>query len=67
MTTPPVTPRIPVFAGDRCIGHLLRNARGAEAFDQNDRAVGIYPTVDEAAAALWRAAHDQMQPTKETP
>jgi hypothetical protein len=61
MTTTPVTPLIPVFFGDRCVGHLLRNARGAEAFDRSDRSLGAFPTVDDAAAALWRA-RNEVQP-----
>ena len=58
----PVTTLVPVLDGDRrCVGHILRRFEGSEAFDQDDRSLGVLPSVDEAAAALWRAAHNQVQ------
>jgi hypothetical protein len=42
----------PVIVGDRCLGHLLRSAKGYRAFDRNDREVGTFLNVDAAIAAL---------------
>jgi len=42
-----------VYDGQRCIGHLLSRGRlGVEAFDADDRSLGIFPTTQEAAAAI---------------
>jgi hypothetical protein len=62
MTAAPGTPLISVLDQRRvCIGHLLRRFDGSEAFDRSDRSLGVFPTVDEAAAALWRA-RNEVQP-----
>jgi hypothetical protein len=49
-----------VYAEGRCIGHVVSRGRdGIEAFDRDDQSIGLYPTNDEAARALWR--HDRSQ------
>jgi len=42
-----------VYFGCECIGHVVwRGPWGIEAFDRNDRSVGIFATQGEAANAL---------------
>jgi hypothetical protein len=42
-----------VYNGTRCVGHVIaRGRRGYEAFDVDDRSVGLFPTPQEAAGAL---------------
>jgi hypothetical protein len=44
-----------VLAGPACIGFVLaRGKLGHEAFDADDRSLGIFPTQREAAAAIER-------------
>jgi hypothetical protein len=41
-----------VIVADHVVGHLLRRGvAGIEAFDRDDRSVGLYQTADEAARA----------------
>jgi hypothetical protein len=50
---------VPVLAGERCIGTLLaRGPQGWEAFNRDDQSLGVYPTTDEAVAALIAAASE---------
>ena len=42
----------PVIFHGRAIGHVLRGPQGVEAFNADDKSVGVFSTVDEAAAAL---------------
>jgi hypothetical protein len=45
-----------VTDGQQCIGHILhRGKSGVEAFDVDDRSLGLYPTQKEAMAALSTA------------
>jgi hypothetical protein len=42
-----------VYGGRTCLGHVLNRGRqGYEAFDANDRSVGLFKTQAEAAEAL---------------
>jgi hypothetical protein len=42
-----------VYDGRTCLGHVLNRGRqGYEAFDANDRSVGIFKTQAEATEAL---------------
>jgi hypothetical protein len=42
-----------VYAGQRCIGHVLhRGKTGFEAFDAADNSIGMFATVQQAADAL---------------
>jgi hypothetical protein len=42
-----------VYDGRTCIGHLLmRGKAGVEAFDADDRSLGLYPDLKAAAAAI---------------
>jgi hypothetical protein len=43
--------------GTVCCGHIMpRGKSGFEAFDRDDRSVGIFPTQSHAADAVTRAA-----------
>jgi hypothetical protein len=54
---------VSVFAGQRCIGFLLRRGReGIEALDSDGRSLGLYASPIEAAAAVERAAVLAKQP-----
>jgi hypothetical protein len=47
------TPLLAVYNGRTCCGFLLRRGRdGVEAFDSDERSLGLFPTEQEAAAAL---------------
>jgi len=42
-----------VYDGQRCIGFLLSRGRaGVEAFDCDERSLGVYPTQGEAVNAI---------------
>jgi hypothetical protein len=42
-----------VFDGKVCVGHLISRGRGAvEAFDKDDRSLGVFPSLCAAAAAI---------------
>ena len=46
-----------VYAGQRCLGHILpRGKSGIEAFDQDDKSLGIFPTQKLAADAVSNAS-----------
>jgi hypothetical protein len=50
-----------VYDGRQCIGHLLHRDRdGVEAYDIHTVSIGLYDTMDAAATALWRLAHNQV-------
>jgi hypothetical protein len=45
-----------VFDGRECIGHLLpRGESGIEAYDRDDRSLGIFPNPKTAADAVSKA------------
>jgi hypothetical protein len=49
----PTPSLLSVYDGTSCLGHLLNRGRcGWESFDVNDKSRGIFPTTQEAAAAL---------------
>jgi hypothetical protein len=55
MSAPPkqLSSWLAVYNGTRCVGHVIaRGKRGYEAFDIDDRSVGLFPTHREAAGAL---------------
>jgi hypothetical protein len=46
-------PRIqPLMAGGKCLGHIIRSARGYRAFDAKNVQIGTYRTAEEATAAV---------------
>jgi hypothetical protein len=46
-----------IYAGQRCLGHLLpRGRQGVEAFDADDRSLGIFPDQKSAADAIGKTA-----------
>ena len=54
MTTPkPTAPLVSVMAGNVCLGHLIkRGPQGFQAYDRDDRSLGLFPSSSQAAAAL---------------
>ena len=45
-----------VHNGKECVGHVIgRGPEGFQAYDRNDKPVGLYPTASEAAAVLVRS------------
>jgi hypothetical protein len=54
MTKPlPTTGLLSVYAGQQCIGHLIRRGKaGVEAFDVEDRSLGIFSSQHEAIKAV---------------
>jgi hypothetical protein len=47
------TPLLAVYNGRTCCGFLLKRGRdGVEAFDSDERSLGIFPDEHQAAAAL---------------
>lgn len=47
-----VFPQYAVTDGRRCVGFVIARREGFEAFDHNERLLGIFPTIREAAAAM---------------
>ena len=42
-----------LYTGTTCIGHALwRGKTGVEAFNVDDRSIGLFPTLKDATAAL---------------
>jgi len=53
MTRPAPTPLVSVYDGRECVGFILaRGKTGFEAFDSEERSIGVYPTQGEAANAI---------------
>jgi hypothetical protein len=42
----------PVMAGGRCIGHVVRTARGEIAYDAKGALLGTYSTPEQAIDAI---------------
>jgi hypothetical protein len=52
------TPMLAVYAGQRCVGHLYRRRKaGFEAFNTDDRSIGLFGSQREAADALSSGPH----------
>jgi hypothetical protein len=51
------TPRlVPVMNGDACAGFLISlGARGIEAFDKDEKSLGVFPDAIGAATAVKRS------------
>ncbi len=44
---------VSVYVGRICVGHVIsRGKTGYEAIDRDDKPIGLFPSVDEAASAL---------------
>jgi hypothetical protein len=57
----PTSALVAVYDGRQWIGHLLHRGRdGVEAYDIGIVSIGLYDTMDAAAAALWRLARNQV-------
>jgi hypothetical protein len=53
----------PVIGSTGCVGHLIWTARGVRAFDADDKEIGTYASMDQAAAILLeRAVTAQRRP-----
>ena len=49
-----------VYDGQRCIGHVVnRGKTGAEAFDVNEKSIGLFKNTTDEATACWKHAHHQ--------
>jgi hypothetical protein len=49
----PTSSWISVYTGQHCIGHVIhRGKSGFEAFDRDDKPLGLFPSLHEAASAL---------------
>ena len=59
------TPRLfPVMNGSACAGFLINlRARGVEAFDQNEKPLGIFPDLVSAAAAVETVTRKSVGPS----
>jgi hypothetical protein len=58
-----VTPKpaiTPVVSGSGCVGHLRPTCRGYQAFDRDDRLLGVFIRMDEAAAAILTAVSEVL-------
>jgi hypothetical protein len=50
---PASAPMVSVYDGTTCIGHVIaRGKLGHEAFDREDKSVGVFETQSQAADAL---------------
>jgi hypothetical protein len=48
---------VPVIAGTACVGFLINlGPRGVEAFDKDEKSLGVFASVIEAAAAVQKSA-----------
>jgi hypothetical protein len=56
---PPAASMLSVYDGRLAIGFILRRGRSVEAFTAENESLGLFPSEDIAAAALWRFAHKQ--------
>lgn len=55
MSAPPKQPSnwLAVYNGTTCIGHAVWRGRiGVEAFNVNDKSIGLFPTLKDATTAL---------------
>jgi hypothetical protein len=43
------------------LGTTIKHAKGFATFDKGNRHIGDFATADDGAAAIWRAAHNQVQ------
>jgi len=51
-----------VYDGSRCVGFLIQRGKlGVEAFDGDERSLGIFETAERAAAAVRAAAEGVSQ------
>ena len=59
------TPRLfPVMNGDACAGFLINlGARGVEAFDQDEKLLGVFPDLASAAAAVETVTRKSVGPS----
>jgi hypothetical protein len=53
----PASNLVSVYDGTKCLGHVLHKPRvGYEAFDRDDKSIGVFTSQREAANALGDAA-----------
>jgi hypothetical protein len=56
------TPLAYVYDGQQCLGHVLsRGPKGFEAFDRDDKSVGLFETQRQAANALTSGSTEAMR------
>jgi Protein of unknown function (DUF2800) len=61
------TPRlVPIMNGDACAGFLINlGPRGVEAFDKDEKSLGVFPDAPSAAAAVKRTVVPALSPPVE--
>jgi hypothetical protein len=43
------------------LGTTIKHTKGFATFNKNNHHIGDFATADDGAAAIWRAAHNQVQ------
>jgi hypothetical protein len=60
----PASNLVSVYDGTLCLGHILRKPRvGFEAYDRNDKPIGVFASQSAAANALTDATKPGADPT----
>ena len=55
-----LTPMMSIYDGQQCFGFVIARARqGHEAFDREQRSLGLYPAAPAAASAVCAAAKNE--------
>jgi len=55
-----LTPMMSIYDGQQCIGFVIARARqGHEAFDRQERSLGLFKTAAQAANAVFDAASSE--------
>jgi hypothetical protein len=58
----PTTGLLSVYDGQTCIGHLIQRGKcGVEAFDLDDRSLGVFASQHEAIEALIAAIRREAE------
>jgi hypothetical protein len=54
----------PVINGSTCVGFIINlGARGVEAFDQDEKSLGVFPDLVSAAAAVEMVTRKSVRPS----
>jgi hypothetical protein len=56
MTTRPLATMVPVINESRCAGFLMKRGEDIEAFDRNERSLGLFTNPIAAATAVQAAS-----------
>ncbi len=62
MTLAAYTPMMTVLSGSRVVGFLIgRGREGVEAFDRDERSLGVFQSPIEAATAVEKTADEERR------